>query len=106
MPATSSSARPRRPWRTSSVRALRARCGSRGPRWGEGRLVGDAMADVTLAFAPVAERRSRALEEHDLAPDDYVLVTAHRAGNVDDPARLLKLLELIEAPPPPAVFPP
>jgi UDP-N-acetylglucosamine 2-epimerase (non-hydrolysing)/UDP-GlcNAc3NAcA epimerase len=72
---------------------------------GEVRLVGDAMADVTLAFAPVAERRSRALEEHDLAPDGYVLVTAHRAGNVDDPARLLKLVELLEALPTPAVFP-
>jgi UDP-N-acetylglucosamine 2-epimerase (non-hydrolysing)/UDP-GlcNAc3NAcA epimerase len=72
---------------------------------GEVRLVGDAMADVTLAFAPVAERRSRALEEHDLAPDGYVLVTAHRAGNVDDPARLMKLVELLEALPTPAVFP-
>jgi UDP-N-acetylglucosamine 2-epimerase len=72
---------------------------------GEVRLVGDAMADVTLAFAPVAERRSRALEEHDLAPDGYVLVTAHRAGNVDDPARLLKLVELLEALPLPVVFP-
>src|ERR671938_1574593 len=58
---------------------------------GEVRLVGDAMADVTLSFAPVAERRSRALEEHGLTPDDYLLVTAHRAGNVDDPARLLML---------------
>src|SRR4051795_6881629 len=72
---------------------------------GEVQLVGDAMADVTLAFAPVAERRSRALEEYGLAPDGYVLVTAHRAGNVDDPARLLKLVELLEALPLPAVFP-
>src|SRR3954462_360104 len=72
---------------------------------GEVRLVGDAMADVTLAFAPVAERRCHALEDPDLAPDDYVLVTAHRAGNVDDPARLLKLVELLEALPLPAVFP-
>jgi UDP-N-acetylglucosamine 2-epimerase (non-hydrolysing)/UDP-GlcNAc3NAcA epimerase len=72
---------------------------------GEVRLVGDAMADVTLAFAPVAERRSRALEEHGLAPGEYLLVTAHRAGNVDDPARLAKLVELLEALPLPAVFP-
>jgi UDP-N-acetylglucosamine 2-epimerase len=72
---------------------------------GEVRLVGDAMADVTLAFAPVAEKRSLVLKEHGLAPDDYVLVTAHRAGNVDDPARLLKLVELIEALPLAAVFP-
>jgi UDP-N-acetylglucosamine 2-epimerase len=72
---------------------------------GEVQLVGDAMADVTLAFAPVAERRSRALEEHSLTPGEYLLVTAHRAGNVDDPRRLLKLVELLEALPLPAVFP-
>jgi UDP-N-acetylglucosamine 2-epimerase (non-hydrolysing)/UDP-GlcNAc3NAcA epimerase len=72
---------------------------------GEVRLVGDAMADVTLAFAPVAERRSRALEEHGLSPREYLLVTAHRAGNVDDPARLLKLVELLEALPLPALLP-
>jgi UDP-N-acetylglucosamine 2-epimerase len=64
---------------------------------GEVRLVGDAMADVTLAFAPVAQERSRALEQHGLAPGEYLLVTAHRAGNVDPPERLLKLVELLEA---------
>jgi UDP-N-acetylglucosamine 2-epimerase len=72
---------------------------------GEVRLVGDAMADVTLAFAPVAEERSHALEEHGVQPDSYLLVTAHRAGNVDDPARLELLVELLEALPLPAVFP-
>ena len=72
---------------------------------GEVRLVGDAMADVTLAFAPVAERRSRALEEHGLAAGEYLLVTAHRAGNVDPPDRLLKLVELLEAMRLPALFP-
>src|SRR5437588_10610388 len=35
-------------------------------------LVGDAMADVTLAFAPVAERRSRALEEHGVTAGEYL----------------------------------
>jgi UDP-N-acetylglucosamine 2-epimerase (non-hydrolysing)/UDP-GlcNAc3NAcA epimerase len=72
---------------------------------GEVQLVGDAMADVTLAFAPVAERRSRALEEQELTPGEYLLVTAHRAGNVDDAQRLLKLVELLEALPLAAVFP-
>jgi UDP-N-acetylglucosamine 2-epimerase (non-hydrolysing)/UDP-GlcNAc3NAcA epimerase len=60
---------------------------------------------VTLAFAPVAERRSRALEEHALSPGEYLLVTAHRAGNVDDRARLERLVELLEALPLPAVLP-
>jgi UDP-N-acetylglucosamine 2-epimerase (non-hydrolysing)/UDP-GlcNAc3NAcA epimerase len=72
---------------------------------GEVRLVGDAMADVTLAFAPVAEKRSHALEEHGVEPGEYVVVTAHRAGNVDDPVRLERLVELLEALPLPAVFP-
>jgi UDP-N-acetylglucosamine 2-epimerase (non-hydrolysing)/UDP-GlcNAc3NAcA epimerase len=72
---------------------------------GEVLLVGDVMADVSLAFAPIAEERSRALEEHGVEPGAYVLVTAHRAGNVDDPERLARLVQLLEALPLPAVFP-
>jgi UDP-N-acetylglucosamine 2-epimerase len=68
-------------------------------------LVGDVMADVSLAFASVAEERSRALEEHGVSPGEYLLVTAHRAGNVDDPARLELLVELLEALPETAIFP-
>src|SRR4051812_48228511 len=72
---------------------------------GEVHLVGDVMADVTLTFAPVAERRSTALADHDVTADEFLLVTAHRAGNVDDPARLLMLVELLEALPLVTVFP-
>jgi UDP-N-acetylglucosamine 2-epimerase (non-hydrolysing)/UDP-GlcNAc3NAcA epimerase len=72
---------------------------------GEVQLVGDAMADVTLAFAPVADERSTALADHGVEPGEYAVVTAHRAGNVDDPARLERLVELLEALPLPAVFP-
>jgi UDP-N-acetylglucosamine 2-epimerase (non-hydrolysing)/UDP-GlcNAc3NAcA epimerase len=72
---------------------------------GEVRLVGDAMADVTLAFAPIAEQRSHALEEMGLEPGGFVVVTAHRAGNVDDPARLERLVALLEALPVTAVLP-
>jgi UDP-N-acetylglucosamine 2-epimerase (non-hydrolysing)/UDP-GlcNAc3NAcA epimerase len=68
-------------------------------------LVGDVMADVSLAFRDVAERRSRALEERGLEPGGYLLVTAHRAGNVDDPARLRQLTELVAALPGPVVLP-
>jgi len=68
-------------------------------------LVGDVMADVSLAFASVAEERSRALEQHGVTPGEYLLVTAHRAGNVDDPERLRRLVELREALPTTAVFP-
>src|SRR4051812_8666494 len=72
---------------------------------GEVELVGDAMADVTLAFAPIAEQRSTALADHGLTPGEFAVVTAHRAGNVDDPARLERIVELLEALPLPTVFP-
>ncbi|HYH57701.1 MAG TPA: UDP-N-acetylglucosamine 2-epimerase (non-hydrolyzing) [Thermoleophilaceae bacterium] len=68
-------------------------------------LVGDVMADVSLTFAPIAAERSRAVDELELTPGEYLLVTAHRAGNVDDPERLERLVALIEALPGPVVFP-
>jgi UDP-N-acetylglucosamine 2-epimerase (non-hydrolysing)/UDP-GlcNAc3NAcA epimerase len=68
-------------------------------------LVGDVMADVSLAFAPIAAERSRALEDLGVPAGDYLLVTAHRAGNVDLPERLEALVSLIEALPGQVVFP-
>src|SRR5688500_7429683 len=63
---------------------------------GRPHLVGDVMADVSLTFAPIAAERSRALEQIGVEAGAYLLVTAHRAGNVDDPHRLERLVELIE----------
>jgi UDP-N-acetylglucosamine 2-epimerase (non-hydrolysing)/UDP-GlcNAc3NAcA epimerase len=68
-------------------------------------LVGDAMADVTLRFAPLARERSTALRDHGVETGQYVLVTAHRAGNVDVPERLDRLVQILEALPLPAVLP-
>jgi UDP-N-acetylglucosamine 2-epimerase (non-hydrolysing)/UDP-GlcNAc3NAcA epimerase len=72
---------------------------------GEAHLVGDVMADVSLAFREIAAARSTIVGDHGLEPGSYVVVTAHRAGNVDDPARLERLVALIEALPRPVVFP-
>jgi UDP-GlcNAc3NAcA epimerase len=72
---------------------------------GEIQLVGDVMADVSLAFQDIAEERSRILEELGLEPGGYLVVTAHRAGNVDDPERLEALVGVLEALPPPVAFP-
>ena len=63
------------------------------------------MADVALAMAPVARERSAALSDHGVEPGGYVLVTAHRQANVDDPERLRRLVDLLLALPLPAVFP-
>jgi UDP-GlcNAc3NAcA epimerase len=72
---------------------------------GEVHLVGDVMADVSLAFRDIAEQRSRALEDRGLEAGSYLVVTAHRAGNVDEPDRLRRLLELLETLPRRAIFP-
>ncbi len=72
---------------------------------GEIHLVGDVMADVSLAFRAIAEERSDAVERLGLEQGGYLLVTAHRAGNVDVPERLEALVELLEALPRPVVFP-
>ena len=72
---------------------------------GEVHLVGDVMADVSLAFRDIAEERSPILESRGLKPAEYLLLTAHRAGNVDTPERLERLVELIEALPHTVVFP-
>jgi UDP-N-acetylglucosamine 2-epimerase (non-hydrolysing)/UDP-GlcNAc3NAcA epimerase len=68
-------------------------------------LVGDVMADVSLAFRDIAAERSTVLSERGLTPGDYLVVTAHRAGNVDDPRRLRQLVELLEALPGRVAFP-
>ncbi|MGH2858245.1 MAG: non-hydrolyzing UDP-N-acetylglucosamine 2-epimerase [Solirubrobacteraceae bacterium] len=59
-------------------------------------LVGDVMIDVALRVAPRARERVDLLRARGLDPGGYVLATAHRAGNVDDPARLERLVALLE----------
>jgi UDP-GlcNAc3NAcA epimerase len=72
---------------------------------GELHLVGDVMADVSLAFRDIAEERSAILQELGLEPGEYLAVTAHRAGNVDRVERLEALVSLLEALPSPVVLP-
>jgi UDP-N-acetylglucosamine 2-epimerase len=72
---------------------------------GDVHMVGDVMADISLAFRDIAEERSTALEDRGFDDGSYLVVTAHRAGNVDDPERLGRLVELLEALPMPAVIP-
>jgi UDP-N-acetylglucosamine 2-epimerase (non-hydrolysing)/UDP-GlcNAc3NAcA epimerase len=72
---------------------------------GEAHLVGDVMADVSLAFREIAASRSTIVADQGLEPGSYLVVTAHRAGNVDDPARLERVVALLEALPGPVVFP-
>jgi UDP-GlcNAc3NAcA epimerase len=67
-------------------------------------VVGDVMVDVAMARQPSARADTSTLAEHGLMPGSYLLLSAHRAGNVDDPRRLRALVELIEALPSPVLF--
>jgi UDP-N-acetylglucosamine 2-epimerase (non-hydrolysing)/UDP-GlcNAc3NAcA epimerase len=68
-------------------------------------LVGDVMVDVAELVAPRARERTDVLERWGVEPGDYAVVTAHRAGNVDDPARLERLVDLLTRLPLAAAFP-
>jgi UDP-N-acetylglucosamine 2-epimerase (non-hydrolysing)/UDP-GlcNAc3NAcA epimerase len=60
-------------------------------------LVGDVMVDVAMNVQPSARSRLDLIEAYGFEPGAYVLVTAHRPGNVDDPERLGRLVELLLA---------
>ncbi len=68
-------------------------------------VVGDVMVDVALLVQPQARERTEVLRRFGVAGGGFVLVTAHRAGNVDDPARLAALVELLLGLPGPVVLP-
>jgi UDP-N-acetylglucosamine 2-epimerase (non-hydrolysing)/UDP-GlcNAc3NAcA epimerase len=68
-------------------------------------VVGDVMVDVAMMLQPRARARNDVLEAHGVGGGEFVLATAHRAGNVDDPARLELLVELLLAVPVPVVLP-
>jgi UDP-GlcNAc3NAcA epimerase len=71
---------------------------------GEAKLVGDVMVDVALSVQPRARERVDLVRARGVAPGEYALATAHRAGNVDDPTRLSALVELLVAMPLPVVL--
>jgi UDP-GlcNAc3NAcA epimerase len=72
---------------------------------GEIEMVGDVMVDMAMRVQPAARDRLDLLEARGVSRGEFVLATAHRAGNVDDPARLHKLVDLLLAVPYPVVLP-
>jgi len=59
--------------------------------------VGDVMVDLAARWQPLARADARPLEAHGLRPGAYLLLTAHRAGNVDPPDRLAGLVGLVRS---------
>ncbi len=72
---------------------------------GRVQVVGDVMVDVSMRWHEHAREDRAALGEYDLQAGDYLLLTAHRVGNVDPPERLERLVELVEDLPGRVLFP-
>ncbi len=68
-------------------------------------LVGDVMVDLALDVQPRARARPELVRARGVDAGGYVLATVHRAGNVDDRARLATLVELLLAVPMPVLLP-
>jgi UDP-GlcNAc3NAcA epimerase len=72
---------------------------------GRSEMVGDVMVDMALIAQPRARERSDLIRDRGLEPRRYLLATAHRAGNVDDPGRLRELVALLSSMPLPVLLP-
>ena len=59
-------------------------------------VVGNSVVDALMQNVAVAEKRSRVLETLGLKPRGYVLLTFHRAENVDGKAKLAQALDAFE----------
>ena len=67
--------------------------------------VGDVMTDIAMLFGPRCKADQGPLTEAGVMPGAYLLATAHRAGNVDDPQRLRALVDLLGGVGEPVVLP-
>jgi UDP-N-acetylglucosamine 2-epimerase (non-hydrolysing)/UDP-GlcNAc3NAcA epimerase len=72
---------------------------------GEVQVVGDVMVDVALRWQPRARADTAVPAAHGVRTGEYLLLTAHRAGNVDAQDRLRALVELLSRLEGPVVFP-
>ena len=59
-------------------------------------VVGNTIVDATMQNLSIARDRSNILDELKVSPNNFFLLTMHRAENVDDPERLEKILNGLE----------
>jgi UDP-GlcNAc3NAcA epimerase len=71
---------------------------------GRAEVVGDVMLDANERLAPIARRRSRALERFGVEPRGYVVATIHREANVE-PTRLSAIVTALGRVGEPVIFP-
>ncbi len=68
-------------------------------------MVGDVMVDLAYRWRAEGAAGSEPLRRAGIVPGAYILLTAHRAGNVDDPTRLAALVKIVESLEGPVLFP-
>jgi UDP-N-acetylglucosamine 2-epimerase (non-hydrolysing) len=56
-------------------------------------VTGNTIVDAVLENRNLAEKRSQVLQRLGVEPDGFILMTAHRQENVDDPRRFAGILE-------------
>ncbi len=71
--------------------------------WGKIFRTGNTVIDATLRYLPKAEKASKVM--WDVPWENYVLVTLHRAENVDDPRTLDNMVRVLLECPLPVVLP-
>jgi UDP-GlcNAc3NAcA epimerase len=67
--------------------------------------VGDVMLDANLTNRSLARQKSTILTQLELAPQQYGLVTIHRAANTDNPSRLSNIVQALNSVEETFVFP-
>lgn len=63
---------------------------------GEIHVTGNTIVDSVIQHLKIAERTSNVLNNLKIEPNRYILLTSHREENVDNPARLLGIIESVE----------
>ncbi len=68
-------------------------------------VTGNTIVDAVYQNLEIAKRKSKILDKFSLRRGEYVVITFHRAENVDDPERLKKLVDMLNMLEYPAIFP-
>jgi len=71
--------------------------------WGKIFVTGNTVIDAVNQHLPIAEQKASIMKE--IRFDKFILATAHRAENVDDPQVLKNFVEAFEEAPLPVIFP-
>ncbi len=68
-------------------------------------VTGNTIVDAVYQNLEIAKRKSKILDNFSLRRGEYIVITFHRAENVDDPERLKKLVGMLNMLEYPAIFP-